>query len=137
MRRPFLAVLSLTAGTCISPAVVRLQPAGPDALACVQTELQRLGYTYSSQTIAKNEIHAWRAGGDHLQARLQPDKAGRPTLRLEAFRYSDSQTSTAGDRSVDFGGGKIPPSVQADKDLAAVAGRCGQVDSLTPPSRAP
>jgi hypothetical protein len=137
MRRPLLAVLGLTASACTSSAVVRVQPAGPDALACVQAELRRLGYTYSPQTIAHNEIHGWRAGGDHLLARVQPDKVGRPTLRLEAFRYSDSGTSTVGDRSVDLGGGMIPPSSQAGKDLAAVAGYCAPVGTLNPPSLAP
>ena len=95
MRRSSFAVLGLTASACISPTVVLVQPAGPDALTCVRAELRRLGYTYSPQTPSRDEIHAWRPGGDQLRARVHPDRAGLPTLRLEAFRYNDFGAAAA------------------------------------------
>ena len=120
-----MAALGAAVSACASTALVRVQPAGPDAIACVQTEVHRLGYSYSPQKPASTELRAWRPGGDVLRARVQLDSVGRPMLRLEAARYNDAGMVSMGDRSVDFGGGSMAPSRQAVDDLAALAGRCG------------
>ena len=123
MRYRFVAALGLTANACISPAVVRVQPASPATGACVQAEFRRLGYSYAR--LANGAILGQHPNGDYLRARVQPDSTGRRVLRLEAFRYSDySGASSVGDRAVDLGGGMISPSNQARRDLATVAERC-------------
>ena len=133
MRRSYVAALGLAANACISPAPVRVQPAGPDSGACVQAEFRRLGYSDSRQKPANGVTLGPSPNGDYVRARIQPDSTGRPMLRLEAFRYSNySGASSVGDRSVDLGGEIIPPSNQATRDLAAVAERCSAAAPINP-----
>ena len=133
MRRSFVAAFGLTTSACISPAVVRVQPAGSDTGACVQAEFRRLGYSYSRQEPANGVTISQSPNGDYVRARIQPDSTGRPMLRLEAFRYSDySGASSVGDRSVDLGAVTTPPSNRARRDLAAVAERCSAAAPINP-----
>jgi hypothetical protein len=128
MRRSYAAALGLTVTACISPALVRVEPAGPNAGTCVQAELRRLGYSTSRQNPASGVTIGRGPSGDYVRARVQPDRTGRPMLRIEAFRYSDySGASSVGDRPVVLGGARLPPSNQAKRDLAAVAEHCSAV----------